>query len=81
MIYIDEDDIQGLSEALAAALERRGVRFESSGRVAVPSRRTSKPRQVCRRQSYVNSGWSGCGGSSCGVAGHYGSCGRAFGHC
>lgn len=90
LLFIDSDDIVGLSEALRKALERRGVRFICNGRgeFDYPSDDEDEPDidpylgvMPHRSQNHEHKQiYGGCGGKtygSCGqeVAPSYGGCG------
>ncbi len=65
ILFIDSDDIEGLSEALADAMKRRGIYFTGREKPERPFMDAPMP--------------SGCGtstyGSSCGITIPHNSCG------
>lgn len=95
LLFIDSDDINGLSEALKDALERRGVVFKNNGTVEFGKKATNDydydpwlfqesggvryNSGSCGHTPSVSS-YGGCGGGGCGRP-SYGGCGYSGWHC
>lgn len=97
LLFIDSDDIITLSDALRAALERRGVIFNGGGTYGHPTTDDEEPDidpylgVMPNRRHQTPSQYGGCGGwadeanyGGCGGSGNRcASCGTTshYGHC
>jgi hypothetical protein len=86
LLFIDSDDINGLSDALRNALERRGIKFrDNTGEFGYPTNDDEEPDidpffgVIPKTPHYTPSQYGGCGGWTDEVG--YGGCGSKVNAC